>query len=469
MRWRKPQSDEEPGETVSHGNAPKRLGSRSRDAGLVETEIVARDGRGSLLATISLDLATLQAEAESAAVGTADPVSVLADAVSVRLAAAGAQIEDRDRPAFESSLSRSLVDGEWPARLSVRAVAVKRKSPARVVGPAGTPRSAGQERRSEPATGLPAGRPTSDDSVTQNLPHELFESHLRYPSDEARRVYQNLVGLDAVKSRLLKEAVVLTRPERLQQWSTKHHGSLGVRALEAIRYGTPLIIFAGDVGTGKSALAESFGDAIARSLSEPTSLLRMSIQTRGSGIVGDMTRQISRAFRAVEAEARRTNHVTILLLDEADALAETRETQQMHHEDRAGVNALIQGVDHLRGAGVPALVVFCSNRVESIDPAVIRRAVDVVMFHRPGAAQRRAHLERLLGDLPVTEAEWQRLVELTGPREGREYGYTYSDIADRLVRKAVLEAFPDAPLSFALLERVALATAPTRPVLGEST
>ncbi|HET7552694.1 MAG TPA: ATP-binding protein [Gemmatimonadaceae bacterium] len=301
------------------------------------------------------------------------------------------------------------------------------------------------------------------------MPVELFESHLRYPLEDARCVYESLVGLDEVKTRLIKEAIVLTRPERLQQWSTKYHGSIGVKALAAIRYGTPLIIFAGDVGTGKSALAESFGDAVARALGQPASLLRMSIQTRGSGIVGDMTRQISRAFRAVETEARRTRHVTILLLDEADALAESREAQQMHHEDRAGVNALIQGVDHLRSSGIPALVVFCSNRLESIDPAVLRRAVDVVVFRRPDAAQRLAHLARLLGDLPLTEPELQRLVELTGPREEREYGYTYSDISDRLVRKAILEAFPDAPLSFELLERVAQATTPTRPFQGTST
>jgi SpoVK/Ycf46/Vps4 family AAA+-type ATPase len=189
----------------------------------------------------------------------------------------------------------------------------------------------------------------------------------------------------------------------------------------------------------------------------------MSIQTRGSGIVGDMTRQISRAFAAVEAEARRTGHVTILLLDEADALAESRETAQMHHEDRAGVNALIQGVDHLRGTGVPAFVVFCSNRLGSIDPAILRRAVSVFEFRRPDAAQRRAHLEKLLGDIGLSGADVNRLVELTGPREQRDYGFTYSDIADRFVRNAVLAAYPDEPLSFALLERTARETVPTRP------
>ena len=46
-------------------------------------------------------------------------------------------------------------------------------------------------------------------------------------------------------------------------------------------------------------------------------------------------------------------------------MAQSRELGQMHHEDRAGVNALIRGVDYL---------VMCTNRLEALDHAVpIRR------------------------------------------------------------------------------------------------
>jgi AAA+ superfamily predicted ATPase len=425
-----------------------------------ETEIVARDRSGRTLATLSVALTSLQAQAESAAAGSGDPVRLMADGVSERLAAAGAKLYASDARTLETTLSDALVAGEWPSTIIVKAAETHPQRKAEGRSNAAPERA---KRTADTKPGDSAAHTAREVAGPPNLPTELFEKHVVYPSEDARRVYDNLVGLDLVKSRLVKEAIVLTQPERLREWSTKHHGSLGVRALDAIRYGTPLLIFAGDVGTGKSALAESFGDAVARALKQPASLLRMSIQTRGTGIVGDMTRQISRAFHAVEGEARRTQHVTVFLLDEADALAESRETQQMHHEDRAGVNALIQGLDHLRGVGVPALVVFCSNRLASIDPAVRRRAVDIVEFRRPDAAQRRAHLERLLGDLPLIETEWKRLVELTGPREGRAYGFTYSDIADRLVRNAILAAFPDKPLSFALIERVADGTMPTRP------
>lgn len=439
---------------------PSGSSADSRDS--VKTDIVVRDRRGDVLATVQVDLASLQADAEVSAAGEGDPIGLFADSLAQQLAVAGAELREADRSALEETLSEAIVGGRWPRTLDVTGVAVRSKS--RKQPSAGTLPAQPSHQRSDGQRTESLGSPApSVIASAPGLPTELFETQLRYPSDNAKRIYDNLVGLDSVKSRLVKEAIVLTQPDRLRKWSKQHHGLTGVRALESIRYGTPLLIFAGDVGTGKSALAESFGDAIARVLDKPVDLLRMSVQTRGSGIVGDMTRQISRAFRAVEAEARRTRHVTILLLDEADALAESRETQQMHHEDRAGVNALIQGLDHLRGAGVPALVVFCSNRVESIDPAVRRRAVNVVQFRRPDEVQRREHLQRMLGDLPVTEREWTVLVDLTGPREGRTYGYTYSDISDRLVRTAVLDAFPDGPITFGLLKRIAEESVPTRP------
>jgi hypothetical protein len=63
-----------------------------------------------------------------------------------------------------------------------------------------------------------------------------------------------------------------------------------------------------------------------------------------------MTQLISAAFDCTIEEATklkgsggRSRGAVILLIDEADALAQSREFAQMHHEDRAGVNAFIRG------------------------------------------------------------------------------------------------------------------------------
>jgi len=424
-------------------NSAQPGGDESSPSNATTVEVV--DARNRELGHAILDLTLLHAQAESTDSGR-DPIVVLADAILASPSFVDILVRRPDRLSLESILTSAAVEGQWPRRLSVRGARLTREK--KLVS----------SRSDRPAT----------NSVAVPGSVALFDEQLQFPSDDAAIAYDGLVGLDAVKSRLVKEAVLLTRPDRLAAWSRAHHGKPMLQALSAFRGGAPFLIFAGDVGTGKTALATSFGDVVARELGEHVGLLKMSVQTRGSGIVGDMTRQITNAFLMLEREAERTGHVTILLLDEADSLAESRETQQMHHEDRAGVNALIQGVDRLRGGRLPVLIVFCSNRVDAIDPAIRRRAVDIIEFARPNETQRRDHLSRLFGDLGLSAEQIETIVGLTGPRDGRSYGFTYSDIADRLARQAVLSAFPHGPLSFTLLAEIAASMTPTRPFGGDT-
>ncbi len=437
----------------------------------METDFVLIDPDGNPVVTCTLDLTAMQAEAELEAAGTGDPVRLLAERLIGHLGEAGAHVTGSGRNELDAALSAAVVKGEWPPTLTVRGANDTARDKSRKGGIDRMRRRGAQEDGAKGGMSFRHDNRRAADSLGGKslppAPADPFEQQMRFPSDRAREVYDSLIGLNEVKVRLGKEALLLTEPQWLDAWARKYHGQHVPRALEAVRQGAPFFVFAGDVGTGKTALAESFGDAIARELKQAVTLLRMSIQARGNGIVGDMTQRITHAFRAAEASARASNEVTILLLDEADALAESRETQQMHHEDRAGVNALIQGVDRLRGSGTPVLVVFCTNRLGNIDPAIRRRAMDIFEFRRPDDAQRRALLDRLIGDLSLTDLEMQRLVELTGPRDGRAYGLTYSDISDRLVRNAVLAAVPTQPLTFGILEQVARAMTPTRPFENE--
>lgn len=398
------------------------------------TELVVVDKHRSPITTLVLSFADVQSEAESMVGADGDPIAAMQTLVQQRLRDADAELSDKSLTDLRKAVSKAAMNSTTAVpRIELVGSRVER-----------TPS-------------------VSSRSEAPSLPSELFDKVLVYPNDRAQRQYEMLVGLDDTKKRLEKEAIVLTQPKLLEEWALKKHGTTKLRALATIDHGAPLIIFAGDVGAGKTAIAESFGDAVARKIGTQVFMMRLSIQTRGSGFVGDMTKQIIGAIRMAESEARRTGRVTILLLDEADSLAESRETKQMHHEDRAGVNALIQGVDRLRGSGLPVLVVFCTNRLDSIDPAIQRRAADVFRFPRPNPQQRRAHLERLLGDVGFSEVQWLELVDLTGPLDGREYGFTYSDIADRLVRTAVIEAFPDMRMSFEIVKSAAKEMVPTRP------
>jgi len=297
---------------------------------------------------------------------------------------------------------------------------------------------------------------------------ELFEPSRDFPDPEAAARYAQLVGLDSVKELLHKEALLRLDPGRLAEWSRKHHGHQ-IAALRYFRDRPPLFVFAGDVGTGKTQLAETFGDRVATEMGLQVAMRKLTLNARGSGRVGEMTSLISSAFTDVERDARsrtRGGKVTgavILLVDEADALAQSRDLEQMHHEDRAGVNALIRGVDHVAQEGLPVLVVACTNRLEALDPALLRRAAQTFEFRRPNSEQRAAVLTVALDGLGLTDAQIQQLAQVTGETNGRIYGVTYSDLTQRLVPLAVLDAFPQRGLEFEKLLAHAHELTPTPP------
>lgn len=159
--------------------------------------------------------------------------------------------------------------------------------------------------------------------------------------------------------------------------------------------------------------------------------------------------------------------VVVLLIDEADAIAQSREMAEMHHEDRAGVNAVIRGVDRFSNQRLPVLTVLCSNRADSIDQAIQRRAARTFVFTRPDPEQRREVIFRALEGTGADPADLDELIDLTGERDGRDYGYTYSDLTIRLLPDAVISAYPDQPLRVACLVELAKQIIPTPP-FGDS-
>lgn len=294
---------------------------------------------------------------------------------------------------------------------------------------------------------------------------DLFHPVIELPEQVRADRYRRLVGLGDIKTRLRKEAILLADPDRLRQWAEKYHGTT-VTATSLFGDRAPLFVLAGDVGCGKSALAESFGCDLADELDLPVFLYRLKLSTRGSGLVGEMTTLIGDAFTHLQQQGRKAktargiNAIFILVVDEADALVQSREAQQMHHEDRAGVDAFLAGVDSLAGAQVPVLVVLCTNRLGALDPAIMRRAAATFAFSRPDEQQRHAVLTTALAGLDVTPEDIADLVVRTGPRADRP-GFTYSDLTQRLVPAAVLRAFPDEALTGPILIEAAQCLDPT--------
>ena len=77
--------------------------------------------------------------------------------------------------------------------------------------------------------------------------NDLFEPVLEFPDEDAQRWYASLVGLDIVKERLVKEAIIRLAPDRLADWSRRHHGQV-VPAAAALLDRPPVFILAGEIG-----------------------------------------------------------------------------------------------------------------------------------------------------------------------------------------------------------------------------
>lgn len=282
---------------------------------------------------------------------------------------------------------------------------------------------------------------------------ELFDRRAIFPDVDAQARLSRLVGLDDHKKRLMGILALQVNPAGLGAWAKAHHPE-GAGLVDSVLRRPSLVVLAGDVGCGKTELAETIGDAVARQEKIDITLLPLSLSTRGQGRVGEMTQLISAAFDHAFLEASKlkgkgssSRGGIILLVDEADAIAQSRELAQMHHEDRAGVNALIRGIDRLASAKLPVAVVLCTNRLSALDPAVRRRAADVLTFARPDDAQRRAVLSGSLSPLGFKHAEIERLVVATGPTSSRSYGFTFSDLLQRLLPALVLDAYPNHPIT----------------------
>lgn len=283
----------------------------------------------------------------------------------------------------------------------------------------------------------------------------IFDSETPLPDEALTRREKTLLGFDARYGRVHDQLRLLLNVGQLISWNRQHHGGrLAVCDLVAEQY--PLVVFHGDVGTGKTAMAECMANRlVAEARSEDSILFKLSNRVRGSGMVGEMGTLIADAFKKVVASAGKHRRA-ILIIDEGDSLAAARSQQHSHHEDKVAVNTLIQCVDDLRQYGGRIVVFLCTNRLSVVDAALQRRAAIMEEFCRPSDEERRQLLSMDLAALSLSAAQITQLVAATAPQSGLP-AWTYSDIRTRLYPAALAKAFPDSALGFEHLYSVATA------------
>lgn len=287
-----------------------------------------------------------------------------------------------------------------------------------------------------------------------NQQNKIFDSETPLPDGHLLSRQKTLLGFDNRYSKIRNQLRLLLNLGKLESWGVKfHQNNLPICSLVSDQY--PLVIFHGDVGTGKTATAECVANMLAKdSGAEDSILFKISNRVRGSGKVGEMGTLINQAFAEVVKSAGK-NRRGILIIDEGDSLASSRTQEHSHHEDKVAVNTLIQCIDDLRKYQGRIVVFLCTNRLSVLDAALIRRAAVVEEFSRPNDAERLALFDMDLQGLGLSPQQKGVLVKATGPNEGKP-GWTFSDIRTRLYPAALAKAFPDKPLSYEILLQTAL-------------
>lgn len=274
----------------------------------------------------------------------------------------------------------------------------------------------------------------------------IFDSETLLPTETLTGREKTLLGFERRYAKVHDQLRLLLNVGALSDWNRKHYGGkLALCHLVAEQY--PLVIFHGDVGTGKTAVAECIANRlIAEARTSDSILFKLSNRVRGSGMVGEMGTLIAEAFRKVTQSVGKGRRA-ILIIDESDSLGASRTQDHSHHEDKVAVNTLIQGIDDLRQYGGRVVVILCTNRLSALDAALRRRAAIVEEFTRPSNEERHQLFEMDLSGLGLASAQIAELVRTTAARDGHP-SWTYSDIRTRLYPAALAMAFPDRPLKF---------------------
>ena len=280
-----------------------------------------------------------------------------------------------------------------------------------------------------------------------NAPSSIFDYEIPLPSERLGAQEKRLLGFDARYLRVQSQLRLLLQIDEIGAWSKRHHGKRVIPLCELITEQYPLVVFHGDVGTGKTKTAECLANRLVREARAGDSILfKLSNRVRGTGKVGEMGFLLADAFKRITESAGKARRA-ILIIDEGDSLAATRTQEHSHHEDKVAVNTLIQSIDNLRQLGGRVVTILCTNRLSVVDAAVRRRAAMVEEFTRPSDEERRQLLNMDLDGLNLKPAHMDELVRLTGERDGHPT-WTYSDFRTRLYPTALSRAFPDRPLTF---------------------
>lgn len=291
----------------------------------------------------------------------------------------------------------------------------------------------------------------------------IFDNITELPNREVQLQTESLVGFENKFDRIYNNLKLLLDQSGLSEWSKKHH-QVELPIINQLKDKYPLIILAGDAGTGKTISATAMADRMTRELKKEGFFLKLSTRVRGEGLHGEMGKLVNDAFTQLKEQAGK-NRLAFLLIDEADAIATTRSTSQMHQEEKAAVNTLIQKIDEIRELNGRAIIFMSTNRLHFIDEAILRRAAIVLEFKRPTKEECIELYQKSLSGIPFTEGQLEELAVLSLKKDTDNIGFSFSDIRLKVLPEAVAKAFPHKPLTFEIIKETIISIKPSPEIL----
>lgn len=267
---------------------------------------------------------------------------------------------------------------------------------------------------------------------------EVQLNEMRHPNPVAQNNYDNLIAIDEQKATLLNTLHLFFDIDRVSKWHKKHHHSK-LSFFENIVSGTPLIILEGDVGCGKTALAHTIATPLGKLIDKRVLCFETPSNIRGAGRVGEISNRITEAFTQAKTKVKGQD-VGILIIDEADDLATDREQNQAHHEDRAGLNVLIKQIDSIGRERSNLAVILITNRLKVLDPAVLRRATQIIRFERPDKGSRKKVFQYIFAG---TDINVKDIDELVNASERKDTAYSFSDLIQKVAKQALFKAIEE--------------------------
>lgn len=293
--------------------------------------------------------------------------------------------------------------------------------------------------------------------------NNIFDKIVELPNKSIQERTKNIVGFDSKFDRIFSNLKLLLDQEGLIEWSKKFH-KVELPIISQLQEKYPLIILSGDAGTGKTISAEAIADRMLRVLKKDGFFLKLSTRVRGEGLHGQMGNLVNDAFSELKNQAGKAR-IAFLLIDEADAIASTRSTMQMHQEEKAAVNTLIQKIDELRELNGRAILFMSTNRLHFLDEAIIRRAAIILEFERPNFEERKQLFEKSVGEIGLTDKELESLADLTGEKHNENLAFSFSDIRLRVLPESVSKCFPSKALDFKSIKETIMELKPSPKII----